>query len=135
MSGKLIGGCLCGATRFEVFGAFDGFFLCHCSRCRKDTGSAHAANMFSSTATIAWLTGREKIKTYGVPGTRHVRSFCSECGAALPSLQMDGTLLVVPAGSVDGEIDIRPTAHICFASRATWDEHLEDIPKFDGLPG
>jgi hypothetical protein len=135
MSGKLIGGCLCGAARFEVSGSFDGFFLCHCSRCRKDTGSAHAANMFLSMAKIAWLTGRETIKTYCVPGTRHMRSFCTECGSALPSVQMNGRVVVVPAGCVDSEIDIQPTAHICFASRASWDEHLEDIPKFDGLPG
>jgi len=135
MSDKLVGGCLCGAARFEASGAFEGFFLCHCSRCRKDTGSAHAANMFSSSATITWLTGRETIRTYAVPGTRHMRSFCAECGSALPSLQSNGTVLVVPAGCVDSEIDMRPTAHICYASRAGWDDHLEDILKFDGLPG
>jgi len=135
MSGKLIGGCLCGAARFEISGEFGGFFLCHCSRCRKDTGSAHAANLFSSTATITWLAGGESVKTYGVPGTRHMRSFCAECGSALPSLQMNETVLVVPAGSVDSDIEMRPTAHICFASRANWDDHLEEIPRFDGLPG
>jgi hypothetical protein len=46
MTQTVTGSCLCGAVSFEVSGAFDSFFLCHCSRCRKDTGSAHAANLF-----------------------------------------------------------------------------------------
>ncbi len=132
---KTTGGCLCGTVKYEVLGDFEGFFLCHCSRCRKNTGSAHAANMFSSTATVAWLTGHDSIKTFRVPDTRHQKSFCSECGSALPNLQRNGTVLVVPAGSVDGDIGMRPTAHICFASRADWDNDLSDLPKFDGLPG
>lgn len=44
-------------------------------------------------------------------------------------------MLAAPAGSLDAKVYIRPYAHIYFASRATWDEHLEDIPKFDGPPG
>lgn len=132
---KTSGSCLCGAVKFEVSGTFERFFLCHCARCRKDTGSAHAANLFSSTATIAWLSGRDSVKTYRVPGTRHERSFCAGCGSALPTLKADGALLVVPAGCLDGALAIRPNAHICFASRAGWDACLEDIPKLDGLPG
>ena len=123
------------AVRFEISGAFDAFFLCHCSRCRKDSGSAHAANLFSSSATIAWLTGKETAKSWRLPGTRHERSFCSACGSALPSVQMDGAMLVVPAGSLDDPVAIRPTAHISCASRADWDVELEHVAKLDGLPG
>lgn len=133
MSATTNGGCLCGAVKFRISGAFESFFLCHCSRCRKDTGSAHGANLFSTTAKIDWLSGKEKVKTYRVPDTRHQRSFCVECGSALPRVQPP--LLVVPAGSLDSDISIRPNAHICFASRAGWDAHLEDVPKLDGLPG
>ncbi len=135
MTQKTAGACLCGAVRFRISGAFESFFLCHCSRCRKDTGSAHAANLFSSTAKITWLSGTDSIATYRVPRTRHEKSFCKTCGSALPRVQADSALLVVPAGSLDDDIGIRPTAHICVASRAPWDAHLEDVPKLDGLPG
>jgi hypothetical protein len=47
---------------------------------------------------------------------------------------MSGALVVVPAGSLDSAIEKRPDAHICFASRASWDRRLEDIPKIDELP-
>ncbi|WP_274424791.1 GFA family protein [Chelativorans sp. YIM 93263] len=129
------GGCLCGAVTFQIGGEFESFFLCHCARCRKDTGSAHAANLFSSTATITWLSGSDSIKSYRVPATRHEKSFCTECGSALPSVQSQGALLVVPAGSLDSVLNMRPNAHICFASRAQWEVRLEDLPKIDGLPG
>ena len=128
------GSCLCGAVRFEVEGDFQSFFLCHCSRCRKDTGSAHAANLFSTSAKVRFLSGEDRVKTYRVPGTRHEKSFCSECGSALPRVQMNGALLVVPAGSLDTAIDARPNAHICVASRANWDRTLEGVPRLDHLP-
>ena len=135
MISTMTGSCLCGAIRFQVRGEFESFFLCHCSLCRKDTGSAHAANLFSSKAEITWLSGQGGVKTYRVPASRHEKSFCGECGSALPRVQLKDGLLVVPAGSLDSAVPIRPTAHICFASRAGWDERLEDVPRMDGLPG
>lgn len=127
------GSCLCGEVRFEIEGAFEGFFLCHCSRCRKGTGSAHASNLFSSTAALRWLSGAEKVKTHHVAGTRHARSFCMECGSAAP--RAETAFLVIPAGSLDADVPIQPTAHICCASRANWDDGFEGVPKLDGLPG
>lgn len=132
--GTHLGSCLCEAVRFEITGDFERFFLCHCKRCRKGTGSAHGANLFSSTAKIRWLSGEEKIRTFVVPSTRHQKAFCSECGSALPRVPKNGTMLVVPAGSLDSAIELRPDAHIFVASRADWDHDLELVPHVDGLP-
>lgn len=128
------GSCLCGAARFEIQGEFERFYLCHCEYCRKDTGSAHAANLFSSSATLKWVSGEEKVKHFDLPGTRHGKSFCGVCGSALPRTQMEGKLLVVPAGSLNSEVRIRPDAHIFVASRAGWDRALENVPTVDGFP-
>lgn len=129
------GQCLCGAVKFSISGEFESFFLCHCARCRKDSGSAHSANLFSTTAKINWVSGESNIKTFRLSGSRHIRSFCTECGSALPVFQEDPGLLVVPAGSLDSPITIRPNAHICCSSRADWDNDLASIEKIDGLPG
>jgi hypothetical protein len=129
------GQCLCGAVRFRISGEFESFFLCHCSRCRKDSGSAHSANLFSSKATITWLSGKQNVRIFRLSGSRHVKSFCSTCGSALPfSSESDG-LLVVPAGSLDSVVGIRPNGHICFSSRADWDDDLGNVTKIAGLPG
>lgn len=128
------GGCLCGAVSFQIMGEFESFFLCHCSRCRKDSGSAHSANLFSSQAEVKWLSGQERVKTFTLAGSEHSKSFCAECGSALPIFQEKSNLLVVPAGSLESQVKIRPNAHICFSSRADWDNQLADLVKLDGVP-
>jgi hypothetical protein len=128
------GSCLCGAVVFEIDGVFENFFLCHCEYCRKDTGSAHAANLFSTSAQIRWISGSENVQVFHLQETRHVRSFCLTCGSALPTVQLPGKLVVVPAGSLEDDVELRPTAHIFCSSKANWDTELEDIPRFDKLP-
>lgn len=128
-----VGSCLCGTVRFKVEGEFDSFYLCHCQLCQKDTGSAHAANLFSSSAKLIWESGTDAVTSFALPGSRHNKSFCKLCGSALPNTQVAG-LLVVPAGCLDTEITMLPTAHIFLSSKATWDGELGEVPKFEGLP-
>ncbi|MCR9163468.1 MAG: GFA family protein [Nannocystaceae bacterium] len=128
------GSCLCGEVHFEVEGAFEHFICCHCSRCQKGTGSAHGANLFAPGGTLTWVSGEDSVRTFALPSTRHVRGFCSTCGAALPTLQMDGTLVVVPAGSLDEAAPLPSQAHIFCASRASWEDGLSQAPRFDRLP-
>ena len=128
------GSCQCGQVRFEVAGEFESFYLCHCRYCQKDTGSAHAANLFSTTARLSWLAGDAQVREFRVPSTRHLKSFCSLCGSALPSLQLEGTLLVVPAGSLDTPVDIKPTAQLFTSRRAAWLDRLDDVQAFETLP-
>ena len=134
MDEKHSGSCLCGVVRYEVTGNFERFFLCHCKYCQKDTGSAHAANLFSSTATLNWLTGQDKVVTFNLPSTRHSRSFCSVCGSAVPTQQIANGLLVVPAGSLDSNLTNKPNAHLFVSSRASWDHELEQVFCYEGFP-
>ena len=128
------GSCLCGKVSFEIDGGFDSFFLCHCEYCQKDTGSAHGANLFSTTAKLSWVSGENLVKLFNLPNTRHTKSFCINCGSALPNIQMKGKLLVVPAGALDDNVSMKPTAHIFIASKADWDVDLDGVRKIDGPP-
>ncbi len=128
------GSCLCGKVKFEIEGTFESFYLCHCKYCQKDTGSAHAANLFSTTANLVWLCGKDNIQTFNLPSTRHSKSFCKDCGSAVPSLQMEGKLLATPAGSLDNELDVLPIAHIFYSSKSSWENNLEKIKKFEKYP-
>jgi len=128
-----LGSCLCGTVRFKVEGAFDSLYLCHCQHCKKDTGSAHAANLFSQSAKLSWQSGADAVTTFTLPGTRHSRSFCKFCGSALPNTQAAG-VLIVPAGSLDTDVSILPTAHIFSSSKAHWEEASEEVPTFEKLP-
>lgn len=129
-----LGSCLCKGVKFKVIGDFESFYLCHCRYCRKDTGTAHAANLFSASAKLEWLKRDTEIGIYKPHKSQHVKAFCKNCGSALPNLQMDGKLLVVPAGCLDTKLDKRPDAHIFFSNKASWDDSLELVHKFDRLP-
>ncbi|MEP4547393.1 MAG: GFA family protein [Saccharospirillum sp.] len=128
-----VGSCLCGTVRFAVKGDFDSFYQCHCQHCQKDTGTAHAANLFSQSAVLTWQSGAEAVTSFTLPGTRHRKSFCKVCGSALPGTQIAG-LLVVPAGCLDTETSVVPTAHIFLSSKAAWEGHLGEVPTFEGAP-
>lgn len=134
MKNKHDGSCLCGEVVFEIQGDFEQFFLCHCEYCRKDTGSAHCANLFSSSAKLHWIRGQNKVTTFNLASTRHTKSFCSVCGSAVPTYHESSGMLVVPAGSLNAPVTIQPNAHIFMASKANWDHDLENIPKFEKLP-
>ena len=54
--------CLCGAVRFEVRLPFRDLVNCHCSRSRKATGSAYAANALVDPEALRWLAGGDKIR-------------------------------------------------------------------------
>jgi hypothetical protein len=49
-------------------------------------------------------------------------------------VQMEGKLLVVPAGSLNSDVPLKPDAHIFVSSRANWDEGLERVPMLEKLP-
>ncbi|HWU44448.1 MAG TPA: GFA family protein [Bdellovibrio sp.] len=135
MKNTFSGSCLCQSVKFQIDGRFDSFYLCHCKYCQKDTGSAHAANLFSTNAQLTWIVGKDKVKTYNLPSTRHTKSFCKECGAAVPTESKDPAFLTIPAGSLDTEIDMKPQAHIFCSSKASWEKDLESVSKFEKFPG
>ena len=83
------GACLCGSVRFEVKGKINKFYFCHCLRCRRSTGSAHASNIFMEPKNIKWLTGEEKIKRYDLPEAEqsiYPHSLLNNKNEALPSI-------------------------------------------------
>ncbi|MCB1762123.1 MAG: GFA family protein [Gammaproteobacteria bacterium] len=135
MSKEIAGSCLCGKVRFTIWGPFSAFHLCHCSRCRKDTGSAHASNIFTEPGNIRWLSGEEIVQRYDLPtAERFAKCFCRECGSPVPYLSRDHKFLIIPAGSLDADPDVRPQDHIFWQDRADWYEAGLAAVHFDGYP-
>lgn len=134
MSHLYKGSCLCGLVTYELSGEFQSFFLCHCSRCQKDTGSLHAANLFAKSSTLTWTRGQTRVQTYQHPGTQHTKSFCQHCGSALPYFLENINCVVVPAGSLDGPVPIVPTAKLFVGERAAWSNDLQAVPCYETLP-
>jgi hypothetical protein len=128
------GSCLCSSVKFEIEGEFKKFFLCHCSRCRKTSGSAHCANLFAPGAKLNWISGKEKVSSYRHPDSNFARNFCSICSTLLPIYVEARDIVATPAGCLDTNVDISPQAHIFTDSKANWDDILNDTDTFEKMP-
>ena len=129
------GRCLCGQVSYAIKGHLGIFQYCHCSRCRKVTGSAFAANLLVAPADFQWLGGEEFVGRYELPEAKHfAASFCTHCGSSLPWLAKSGKAVVVPAGTLDDDPGIKPFQNIFWASRAVWYAEPDGLPKHDRLP-
>ena len=131
----LKGSCLCGAVKYEVAGEAKRFYHCHCSRCRKATGTGHASNLFLQPATLRWLVGQGHIRAFKVSeAKRFMNQFCEICGGRLPRQPQDTDTVVLPAGSLDDEPPIRPQARIFAGSRAGWSCSGDGLPVHEAAP-
>lgn len=129
------GSCLCKSVAYEISGNLGIFQYCHCSRCRKFTGGAFAANLLVSPQDFRWLRGEDLVKLFPLPEAKHfATAFCSRCGSSLPWLAQTGKAVVVPAGTLDEDPQIRPSQNVFCASRAAWYAEPDSLPKHDELP-
>lgn len=133
MSQRMLSGeCLCGAVRYEVEDAFHYALNCHCSRCRKATGTAHAANAVVAPDAFRWIVGEDNVVRYDLSTARSfATAFCKTCGAPMPHLTRSGLRVIVPAGSLDEEPNVKPACHAYWGSRADWYEGDPDLPKIE----
>ena len=129
------GSCLCGAVRFALEPPYRSFQYCHCSRCRKATGSRHAANIFVKAPQLRWTAGEQLVRRYEHGPARYFcTTFCATCGSALPWHSRNGKLVIVPAGALDSDPGVRPARNVHHASRAPWAVACEELPVFDDEP-
>ena len=129
------GRCLCGAVTFTLTLPFERFMVCHCSRCRRTNGSAFATNLFARSHQLRWLTGEAEVQRFDLPeAPRFSNCFCRHCGSPVPRLSRDGSHVVVPAGTLDGDPQIRPQARIYWGDRACWHDAIAEQEHYDGYP-
>lgn len=135
MSDPITGSCLCKQVIYEITGPVEAFHWCHCSRCRKETGSAHAANLFTRPGGVKWLRGEQWVKRFDLPeAKRFSRAFCSHCGSPAPYLNRTGTHMIVPAGTLDADPGAVPQDNIHWNSRAPWYEAGMAARHYDAEP-
>ncbi len=116
------GECNCGAVAFEIDAELSGVFVCHCSICRRFTGSNGIAVVVIDRNVFRWTRGEEQIATWKKPDADWQAWFCRTCGSALPGAN-DELRMFVPAGLIsDGGGALRVLHHIWVGSKADWDE-------------
>lgn len=125
------GQCLCGEVKVEIRGAITDIIHCHCSLCRKSSGTAYATNGFVSSAEFSVIQGEELLKAFSLKQDR-LRHFCSNCGSPVySSSAADPSRIRIRLGILDSEITERPISHNFVSSKASWDNLDADLPRYD----
>jgi hypothetical protein len=129
------GSCLCGSVGYEVRGAARMFQYCHCERCRKFTGSAHASNFIVDPDQFSWTRGADDVGRFELAEAKDfATSFCKRCGSSLPWLTRTGRAVVIPAGTFDTDPQQQPVHNIYSEERAPWYADPAKLPWYDQLP-
>lgn len=129
----MIGKCLCGEVLFEIKGKLPNLYQCHCSLCRKATGSSANAATLINKNNLVWISGRDGVKSYEeAAGFRS--NFCKQCGCPVPNVVKGADVYWIPAGLLDDDSGIKVVAHILTGSKAEWDTISDDVVQYKGMP-
>jgi hypothetical protein len=129
---KLAGSCLCGAVRYEVEDAFVYALICHCSQCRRATGSAFKPFGGIQKEKLALVAGEDAVLRHGGEAAHDLH--CGRCGSLLYSSFRDSPYVTCTYGTLIDDPTLKPTAHIYVGSKASWDAICDDLPQHHELP-
>ncbi len=125
------GSCLCGAVHYEVRGALGPAYCCHCSLCRKQSGSAFSVNAAVAFADFTVTQGQGLLKAWtndnGVS-----RWFCAACGS--PIYVSQGDQMRLRLGGLDTPLATPPQMHIYTGSKAEWFTICDGLPQHAQRP-
>ena len=127
------GNCLCGGIEFELTGRIPKLYQCHCSRCRRVSGSSANAALVIAREQFAWVSGEELIERYATADDWQSH-FCRRCGSPLPNPSRGGRAWWVPVGLLDDGDELELGAHLYVGSKAGWDRIADAGIAFDEMP-
>jgi len=127
------GSCLCGGFRFELEKVVGPFEICHCNRCRKQSGSNGLAMVGVNAEDYRLLAGANQVATYEAPILNEPPPYhaysCTSCGSPVPPTDPPGWS-EIPAGLLDDDPGLRPDKHIFVEFAAPWDDLDDGLPRY-----
>ena len=125
------GSCLCGSIQFTLEGGITDIIHCHCSLCRKASGSAYATNGFINAEDLK-LTDPNNALTFYESSKGKRKYFCKNCGAPVYSSNDQSPQRVrLRLGVLDSKIEERPISHNFVTSKANWEDLDDQLPHYE----
>lgn len=125
----LAGRCYCGAVHYAVADEFTDAANCHCSNCRRTTGSAFKPFAGIERDKLVIRAGENNLMIFGDETGNNTH--CRLCGSLLYSVVRDGAFVHVAMGTLVDDPGIRPSRHIFVGSKAPWFTITDDLPQHD----
>ena len=130
MARTLTGTCFCRTVRYDVADEFCYAMICHCSNCRRTTGSAFKPFAGIEREKFAVTQGADQLMVYGDDKANDTH--CRLCRSLLYSVVRDGAFVHVAMGTLVDDPAIRPARHIFVGSKAPWFTITDDLPQHAG---
>lgn len=127
------GRCLCDSVEFEVHEPPSKLYQCHCSLCRRQSGTASNAAWIVRAAQLQWLSGEGLIRSYVRP-TGFRSDFCGRCGSPLPNPLRDTSWVWVPVGLMEVSGPLEVALHLFVGSRALWEPAPQTGNSCEAMP-
>ncbi|HTL67016.1 MAG TPA: GFA family protein [Lacunisphaera sp.] len=124
--------CLCRAVRLEVRDEFEYVQICHCSDCRRATGSASKPFAGIARAKLRFLQGEDNLLRFGGDQAHDIR--CRTCGSLLFSAFPPRDWVHLVLGSLLDPPSRQPSCHIWVSDKAPWDPIADGLPQHEGFP-
>lgn len=125
------GSCLCGAVDVEITGTITDIIHCHCSLCRKNSGTAYATNGFVAAKDFTVTKGEDTLSVFSFKPGRF-RHFCQQCGSPIYSSNAeDPSRIRIRLGLLDSDIAERPISHNFVGSKANWENLDVQLPRYE----
>ncbi len=124
-----IGGCMCGAVRYEARGEPLVVVHCHCESCRRHTGAPMVTLVSFERDKVRYTSGAPKIHNSS-PGVG--RAFCGTCGTPLTWEGMTGgkTAIEFHIGTLDEPNAFTPVRHVFHEERLDWFDTADELPRY-----
>ena len=130
----LKGSCLCGGIAYEIDGLVGRSLYCHCSMCRKWSGSAFRARLAVPKNSFRLIRGKELLVEYRSSADT-IRRFCRVCGSPMMnSWDPEPNNYGLAMGTLDDDPGVRPSCHVFVGSKATWYEITDSLPRYQKFP-
>lgn len=113
---------------YEIVGEVEGVWFCHCSNCRKASGSTGNAILVVKRENFFWLSGEQLRQTFELRPSYSITR-CQRCGTPLPA-EEDEDNIYLTAGTLDDPLDKGIQSHIFWSSRADWEHDMHDVRYF-----
>lgn len=131
------GRCLCGDVQFRVNTEIQRMYHCHCSLCRKQSGTAANAATLVNQQNFEWIAGIFSISWYQ-KDTGFRSHFCQRCGSPVPNLVGTTTFIWIPLGLLDTAPAIQQKFSFCLSDQVAWtsipvDQTYAVLPAFEIL--
>jgi hypothetical protein len=129
----LTGGCLCGACRYALHAAPYFVYVCHCTDCQRQSGSAYGMSMPAPKDAFSLTLGEPSRFERTLPsGARSVVRFCGTCGSRVFAEGLASVVVIRP-GTLDDRSWVRPVSQSFVRSAMPW-ACIEGVHAYDAGP-